>query len=102
MDEMKQFWCSSVDYIESNMEPGPVIHCMHQLTLLIMQNMGKYYPNKLIGMVLVQALKHCVGPLQIGRDMCARMWFKLCWTDANKVTHKHISRFPVLVPLGSP
>lgn len=69
MDDMKQFWSSSVDFIDSGMEPSAIIHCMHQLTLLIAQNMAKYYPQKLIAVVLVQALKHCVGALSYTFDL---------------------------------
>lgn len=60
MDEMKGFWRAHVDYIDSNMDAGAVISCMHQLTLLVIHNMGKYYPSGMISMVLVQSLKHCV------------------------------------------
>ena len=63
LEELKQYWLTSVDYIDSQMDAGAVISCMHQLVLLIVGNMANYYPQKAISIMLVHALKHCVRNL---------------------------------------
>lgn len=59
-DECRTFWNESVDFLNPNVDSQAVIACMHQLTLLLVQNMDKYYTKKQIGVIILHCLKHCV------------------------------------------
>ena len=58
--ECKDFWNKHVDFIGSEMDAAAVIATMHQVTLLIVGNMAKYYKPEHVSMVLQHALRHCV------------------------------------------
>ena len=42
------------------MNSSSTVALMHELTLLIVGSMKRFYEKDIIGMVLLQALKHCV------------------------------------------
>ncbi|CAK9003978.1 unnamed protein product [Durusdinium trenchii] len=62
-EELKKFFNSTVDFLNSDLDPNAVIACMHQLTLLITGNLQKYWKQEHTGILLSHALRHCVQPL---------------------------------------
>eukprot|EP00435_Cladocopium_sp_Y103_P034910 s1306_g9.t1 len=47
-NDCKEFWNKHVDFIGSAMDPGSVISTMHQVMLLVVGNMSKYYRADLV------------------------------------------------------
>jgi hypothetical protein len=53
-------WCNcNVEFLEA-MVPQKIVTMMHNLTLLIMGHMRKYYPKSLQSIVVLEALKFTV------------------------------------------
>lgn len=62
-DELKKYFNSTVDFLHENMDPTQVIACMHQITLLVVGNMSKFWSADCVGVMLSHSLRHCVGAL---------------------------------------
>lgn len=65
-DELKKYFNSTVDFLHENMDPTQVIACMHQITLLVVGNMSKFWSADCVGVMLSHSLRHCVPKASSG------------------------------------
>ena len=61
--DLKKYFNNTVDFLNDGMDASQVIACMHQISLLVVGNMGKYWPAESVGVVLSHALRHCARAL---------------------------------------
>lgn len=59
-DDLKKYFNSTVDFLNSDLDPTQVIACMHQLSLLVVGNLSKYWKADYVRVILSHALRHCV------------------------------------------
>ena len=58
-DEFK-LWCNgTVDFLDTRFNSFATVGVMHEITLLIVGSMKRFYDKKEIGLVLLQAIKFC-------------------------------------------
>ncbi|CAE7539367.1 unnamed protein product [Symbiodinium sp. CCMP2592] len=71
-EAFRTFCNSHVDFLGSEMDPAAVIASMHQLALLVIGNMAKYYSVQQTAVMLLHSLKHCV-PKATGKNSSERL-----------------------------